>query len=46
MEQGSGAGDYINAARHHEIEDMQSVERDYPSVDEAVENTASSNEVR
>lgn len=43
-EQGFGAGEYMNAA--HDREDMHRTERDYSSVDEAVENSASSSEVR
>lgn len=42
-EQGSGVGDYMNVA--HERECMHHTERDYSLVDEAGENSSSSNEV-
>ena len=42
-EQGSGAGDYMNA--EHEREEMHHTEQDYSLVDEAGENTTSSIEV-
>ena len=47
--QGPGAGDYMNAVRHHEREGMQYTDRvyiDVVSVDKAVENSTSSSEVR
>ena len=44
MEQGSGAGDYMNAV--HEREDVHCTERDYVSIDEPAESSTSSNKVR
>ena len=45
IKQGPAAGDQMNAARHHEREGIQHPERDYISIDDLVENSASSNDV-